>query len=483
MSEPPSISHFALPLPLWLQPVSYRTAKYDPPKRAKRAAAREEEEDDNDDNDDNNEEGYLETDNEEEDVDRSFDVVAARRSRESTVKSERSRRSVSSSAAAAAAVLTPAEAHQYRVAGHAPDSDLPGGNFPHSRRGSMSSAATPFVAPRRRRDVERDLALLNPPVFVRGRSTMTTTRSTLRLRHLGVLTTILHRCLLQGDYVRAGRAWGLLLRDEWGGHALDVRTEGRWGVGAEILLRSRNGGDGGEEDDDGGWFSRAGFDKARYYYDRLVLHFPYRKHAPHALGPLHFYPAMFGLWISIVQEESRAAREAPLDEPEPEFIYDPNENMSICSGTAPDDRRRRAHAVARARTAELDEAQRIAARLDDLLVSPPFSDSYELLRLRAMISLWIGDLFVSSVSPDDPAAADNEGDNFASSAPYDHDGDVSMAYDEPVDSTLARMEEGLGNERKAAEVEKARAFFHRARRRKAGPLSDMDRLYIHKLQE
>ncbi|KMU75165.1 hypothetical protein CISG_04113 [Coccidioides immitis RMSCC 3703] len=128
--------------------------------------------------------------------------------------------------------------------------------------------------------------------------------------------------------------------------------------------------------------------------------------------------------------------------------------------------------VARARSKELEEAQQIASQLDDLLVSPPFSDSYELLRLRGMVSLWIGDLCVSSVSPDEAA---EQGVQMGG----DEDGDITMmSYDDRVDSILARMEEGLGMERRQAEVDKAKEFFERARARKVGPLSAADKVYM-----
>ncbi|WEW59324.1 hypothetical protein PRK78_004794 [Emydomyces testavorans] len=461
MPESASVSHFSLPLPLWQQPLSYRTAKYDPPKRAKRHVPEDTDVSD------------LETGSDsksDEDIKAVSAAVSERGSRTNSVKSERSS-SHPSTSARSSVLLTPDEAHQYRIAGHPLDTELPGGSFPHSDCALRGKERIT------KKHIENDLAQLNPPVFLHGSA-----RNSLRLRHLGVITTILHRCLLEGDYVRAGRAWGLILRDEWGGHAIDVRTEGRWGIGAEILLwrdkqTSRSGeGDNGSEGSKTEWFSRAGFEKAKQYYERLILHYPYRKHAPNALGPLDFYPAMFGLWISVVQEESRAAREAGIDNEKGEderygYGCDVEENMSISSDLAQEERRR-AEIAAQARTKELEEAQRIASQLDDLLVSPPFSDSYELLRLRGMVSLWVGDLFVSSVSPDE-AAEQGLGTG------RDGDGDITMmSYDDRVDSILARMEEGLGMERKMAEVQKGREYFQRAKARKVGPLSAMDRSYM-----
>lgn len=54
-------------------------------------------------------------------------------------------------------------------------------------------------------------------------------------QHLAVINTLVHRFISQGDYARASRAWGLLIRAMPGG--TDVRSHGRWGIGAEILLK------------------------------------------------------------------------------------------------------------------------------------------------------------------------------------------------------------------------------------------------------
>nr|KMM68598.1 hypothetical protein CPAG_04924 [Coccidioides posadasii RMSCC 3488] len=364
------------------------------------------------------------------------DIGAASSGRQSratsTVKSDRASSSSSSfsrrpcrrsTSARSSVILTPDEAHQYRIAGQPPDMELPGGNFPHS---GLSSASG--VKPATRRRIESDLAQLNPPVFLPGSA-----RNSLRLKHLGVITTILHRCLLEGDYVRAGRAWGLILRDEWGGHAVDVRTEGRWGIGAEILLwrdgqmaaagAEGGGGKGGYKTE---WFSRRGFERAKQYYERLILHYPYRKHAPNALGP----------WISTrlcLDFGYRSfRRRVELRGRLLHMMY----NMSMTSDPGREDRTKGPKLSARDLARELEEAQQIA------------------------------------LSPDEAA---EQGVQMGG----DKDGDITMmSYDDKVDSILARMEEGLGMERRQAEVDKAKEFFERARARKVGPLSAADKVYM-----
>ena len=214
----------------------------------------------------------------------------------------------------------------------------------------------------------------------------------LRKQHLAVVIAILHRSLLAGNYVRAGRAWGMLLRAEAEGRSMDVRKYGRWGIGAEILLfretqlkRKRTEPEGPEEhekyhpatrDNFGAHqnpptlFSQEGFSKAKDYYERLILQYPYRKTMPNATSSMQFYPAMFGLWIYAVQETHK----------------------SILTG---DDGRSADHESINSRKIRvmtLQSASEIAIRLDELLVSPPYSDQAELWRLRGMVALWTADL-------------------------------------------------------------------------------------------
>lgn len=229
-----------------------------------------------------------------------------------------------------------------------------------------------------------------------------------RQQHLAALTTILHRCVLEGDYVRAGRAWGMLLRTEVNGHSMDVRTHDLWGFGAEILCRRRlqpiesssmQQRSLTSEDDSRvqallnpkKWFSSEGFEMARGYYDRLILQHPYRKASPSAVGALEFYPAMFGLWIYSEQEEYglslRFLREADI-----KLVQDPRK-LEHTSKRYPSPR---PHTQAQLQQNDINKAflrrgQDIAARLDELLVSPPFSDSTRLWDLRHLVYLWIED--------------------------------------------------------------------------------------------
>lgn len=127
----------------------------------------------------------------------------------------------------------------------------------------------------------------------------------LRQQHLDCVIAVLHRSILDQDCKRAERAWASLLRAEINGQSLDLRTGSRWGVGAEVLLRS----------DDRYWQSgqqsrrpeQSRLDvrssaKAKTYLERLILQHPHRKAVPHAIGPTDFYLAMFSLWIRSIAD-------------------------------------------------------------------------------------------------------------------------------------------------------------------------------------
>ena len=430
MANIPSASAFSLPLPPWKQPRSLRVAHSELKKRKK----------------DLNDWSDIDED----------------------AESERSDDGSGGMTPSSSLILSPDEARQYRAAGLSFDKELPGGFFPHApAREDRPKRQTP-------RGILNSLSSLSPPIYPPQSAAQ---QGNLRLQHLGVLTTILHRCLLKRDYIRAGRAWGLILREEFWNRPIDVRTGGRWGIGAEILLRqgrqmSDISSGLGEEDEplQGSGktsrlcFTRKGFDDAKEYYETLIIQQPYRKATPDAISPLHFYPAMFGLWVYVVQEESKVAREG-LDrhheDPSDEELSEGEDTLDR-TGT----RRRRQALIATARKTELEQAQQIAARMDEVVVSPPYSDSSELLELRGMVSLWIADLFVLCVSQ-------KETDD------YDYmDNSDTASVDDLADSIQERRELRIASEKKKAEVEKSRKFFEKATRHGKGVTHGLEDLHI-----
>ncbi|KAJ5747496.1 uncharacterized protein N7511_009192 [Penicillium nucicola] len=420
MASAPSASVFSLPLPPWLQPSGSRVSQYD---RQKRSAKWSEDE-----------------------LDGAESDFASGTELEST---------------GPPLVLTPNESHQYRIAGFPFHAELPGGNFPH-----QPVKDEPVTTVKASGHL-RALANLSPPIY----PPQSAQEGNIRFQHLGVLTTILHRCMLQGDYTRAGRAWGLILREEYRGFRMDVRNETRWGLGAEILLRR----DQHEVPPSPGArktdatvatplrSTTNGFVEAKEYYERLILNHPYLKSSPHSISSLHFYPAMFGLWVYVSQEESKTARKdfSIRQDESDASSEDEDQDSELQHGQTPNNKI--AAAISKVRLLELEQAQQIAARMDQILSSPPFSDSPELLELRGMVSLWIGDLFVSALAI--PVEEENE----------DPD---QMLLDEAPGSLEARRAHRVATERKAAEVQKSIEFLEKAKRRGRSVAYNLESLHI-----
>ncbi|KAA8650595.1 uncharacterized protein ATNIH1004_003282 [Aspergillus tanneri] len=426
MDSVPSASSFSLPLPSWQQPISVRVARYERKKRKK----------------DLDDWGDGENDTEGETTDAASEGVPPGPS----------------------LTLSPDEAHQYRVAGLSFDEELPGGNFPHAPANEGPSTR------QGRDETLKELSLMSLPMYPPQSAAH---QGNIRVQHFAVLSSILHRCLLKRDYIRAGRAWGLILREEYRGIPLDVRTEGRWGIGAEILLRrdrqisdiasgaARDDEEIQRKDPSKIYFTRRGLEDAKQYYERLIIQHPFRKSAPDALSSLHFYPAMFGLWVYVTHEESRVSRQNIWNRhDEPSEASEDEDDASDFEG--PHGSRKRTQVlIAEARKIELDEAQKIAARMDEILMSPPYSDSPDLLELRGMVSLWIGDLFMSSLP-------------YPESDEYDEDNNAESTED----SIQMRREQRLAADKRQSEIQKSEEFFEKAKQRGKGVASTFEELHI-----
>ncbi|KAJ5715811.1 uncharacterized protein N7483_012992 [Penicillium malachiteum] len=417
MPPPPlSASQVSLPLPPWLQVHSTRVTTYDNRKRKKPNEFTDTEQDAGESTDTS----YV-----------TYDVPA-----DDTPLT-----------------LTPNEAHQYRIAGLAPDQPLPRGkNFPHKppieRQRSKKKLPVPLV---------KDLATLKDPLYLPQAAAYHA--DDLHLKHLSLLTTMMHQCLLNGDFTRAGRAWGLLLREEFRWFPLDMRYSGRWGIGAEVLMRGGVEQNSTREGNTPLPFSKQGFEKAKEYYERLILRHPYSKSAPRSISAWHFYPAMFGLWIYVAQEESKVGRKNIIrnyegsdrgsDEEDSEFEQrESNHKRTL---------------IATIRGRELQQAQQIAIRMDTLLASPPYSDSADLLEMRGMISLWIGDLLMSSLEP--------------RTMPTSSDPDEILSQYVAASHEKERARK-LAAERRLVEINKSKDFFAKAKERDRGVAFNLDNFHF-----
>jgi len=212
----------------------------------------------------------------------------------------------------------------------------------------------------------------------------------LHQQHLAAMTSVLHTSLLKGDYIRAGRAWGMLLRSSSEGKPIDLRSNGRWRIGAEILLKR----DGSKQDqairaenhsEDSTSkvaISKESFQAAKDYYEQLILQYPYQRHLPHTINAMTFYPAMFGLMIYEAVEMSKRAMSEIRDMTPESFSPDRSEGSDSSQKTKTADVKR----------AELESATTVATRMDETLLTPPYDKYIPLLQMRGMVSLWIADL-------------------------------------------------------------------------------------------
>jgi hypothetical protein len=309
------------------------------------------------------------------------------------------------------AVLTPEERSQYRVAGQPFDQSPPMKPFPHAPHSKLDNSSKKIQSKPNR------LANLDPPVYALPPDSR---NLSLHQQHLAAVTALLHRALSEGDLARARRALSLILRDTIGGQGLDIRAEGRWGIGAEILLRQgiqasytriepssarpynteilRS-----FEQRPATYFTRKGFEDSMKYYERLIVQYPFHKPNPGAVNALDFYPAMFGLWIYVVQEESKLNNELPVDHP--------FGDISPTEDSAKSETRPKFNLASSRRT--LAQAREIATRMDSCMTTIPYSDDFELIRLSGMVSSWIADLIDDLVENQSTLSDENEDDDQA----------------------------------------------------------------------
>lgn len=273
-------------------------------------------------------------------------------------------------------------------------------SFPHHITSTVS-----LIAERRIND---ELATLKPPLYLATRRVPKVTveefmdSAGLRQHHLKGMTAVLHRCLSKCDYIRAGRAWAMLLRAEQRGQSMDLRTHDRWGVGAEIIMQRESRMayktlEHNFEDISDPTFKRKMkpeiLEKAKEYYERIGLQYPYHKAFPNASRVLNFSIAMFSLWIYMVKEWSSIASNEGID------VADLEANDGVQSSFASAIERDRYQKREQVRKDTLKSAYEIAARLNRLLVSPPYSDNANLWKLCGEVFLWIADLLAAPTAP------------------------------------------------------------------------------------
>ncbi|KAK6432961.1 hypothetical protein LTR95_010869 [Oleoguttula sp. CCFEE 5521] len=282
----------------------------------------------------------------------------------------------------------------YFVAGLPRQDNPPLFPFPHAPVKTPSAPKDPL---------EAELAALNPPLLsVAPRKE--DGNASLKQRHLDNLTAILHQCMLRGDWQRASRVWGLLVRTEINGRGVDLRQHGRCGIGAEILMRrskaqepppapeitsledltlddqdatdfaARKGTPPGSEND-------VGFALARSYYERLILQYPHTPRTQRTINATVFYPTLFNVWIYEISGRHKRKRDQTAKRRSLDSVHAAgDDDTSTDSDTSV------------SMEAELSDVLVLAHRMDEVLANPPYDSSTPLLQLRGMIGLWLVDL-------------------------------------------------------------------------------------------
>lgn len=262
--------------------------------------------------------------------------------------------------------------------------------------------------------------------------------------HLGFLTDVILMALEEGDIPRAKWAFSLVRRSEVRGRPVDLRKNALWSLGAEIVMRegeerSRRvlpGEDCIVEGDDGAaaaadrrwaqrrWGSTANMPRLRAYLESLVRQYPYNRLHPDSISDLDFHPVLFGcefydawaehrLALERLSEESESWSDGDLPEMDmPDYMGDGDDDNEARGGGS--SYREETHLSGRERRLRQTKAdlglralstmRDVAARMDSLMENAPYSRSAELLRLRGMVALYIGDLSV----PPAPRTADED---------------------------------------------------------------------------
>ena len=120
------------------------------------------------------------------------------------------------------------------------------------------------------------------------------------------------------------------------------------------------------------------------------MQYPYTQYTRHTINAQIFYPALLNVWVYEVQDRSRRLRKSRPQQDESTV----SSSQASDNGSEPTSRKH----TRETRRQELEEALPIAQRMDELMVSPPYDSSVELLRLRGMVGLWIADLHASTAT-------------------------------------------------------------------------------------
>ncbi|KAK7423775.1 hypothetical protein QQZ08_008930 [Neonectria magnoliae] len=306
---------------------------------------------------------------------------------------------------------TPGMVYQFATAGLAETDEDPSQlipDFPHRGLGRAAGLG---------RDVESDSDAETDDEGTKEKKKKKK-NSTVRERGRGgpyeVLLQSVQQFLDQGDINKAARAYGLLLQMRPSGAVVDVRRHSLWAIGAEILMRQGEqprgiNNDGDPDYDDLGvtpgglrrWGRAANINKVKAYFDTLIQQHPYDYKHPRAVCAVDFWVAMLSCEIYNAHTEHVMALDRAVDAVEDEARQSVGVDDSYGS-EEPESRegqlKRRKEEL---RLQALATMRAITKRMGGLMQDLPYSRNHDLLRLRAMASLYVADLVmpVVDVSP------------------------------------------------------------------------------------
>lgn len=295
------------------------------------------------------------------------------------------------------AELLPENAIQRQVAGLSAGEKVPGNEFPHRPQEYKPYTGT-IADPSQ---IQKELSNLKPPLIdhIQRNEQIRASKSSLKQQHTKVMYTLVHKCLLERDFARAERAFGLLLRTEHLGKLPDLRNQNLWGIGAEILLH-RNTQENTPSDralkvrrTSSDW---KGYEDVKQYYENLIIQFPYRNQQPNALSAAQMYPVLFGFWIASVDDKHQAAIRS----------------IERVSGNSEEDHTlEQQDRLDNIRRSTLAGVQEINRRLDEVVQSIPYSNDPILWKLKGHMYLWMNDLSRSYHEEDTLHRSDSDGPN------------------------------------------------------------------------
>ncbi|KAH9909140.1 hypothetical protein F4778DRAFT_215243 [Xylariomycetidae sp. FL2044] len=416
---------------------------------------------------------------------------------------------------------TPATLRQFAVAGLPPEQEIPSNLYPEFPHKSLPPNHTAVEARRhRRRKMSTttsgyESGLESDATTVESQRGAALKRHTARLKHIGTMTAIMHRCLADGDIARAKRAFGLLVQTK----EVDLRLNNLWAIGSEILMRDGEPPPSSSSDQHAGaseseardhqtasepararrWGSAANVEKVKSYFENLIQQHPYDQWRPHLTSAIDFWPALFSIEIYSLDAEFRGALGrlgAEEEEEEENSAMDLLEDSMATTSAAEDDpyhnddddyearrRHRREDERRHLRLAARDEiryetqvaAQRIAARMDQLMEDAPYSTHRALLRLRGNVSLFVADLYLPARVVVGRADMINE-DRMGGFSPAAEDKDKDLA------SRVEGPNERESLRKRKEEQGRARGFFQKVLD-KGGELDDWIRRFMERVEE